>query len=251
LCAGAQAASFRPGAAVLDFQNVCGYSGHLLARRAADQLALDLGATGCWRVIDRAQTRRASLQRDLHAPYAVGLMQEVAHALGADVVFTGALQKLEVNPKTGSVKMTLLVEAVDQVSGQSAIATVQTGEAARQESDPEPTDVMVGAALAAASALAAQAASVNTGLMLTVTEPGEGKTVRLKPAAGVEVRRGYRLLLYRALVEGDERGPGKLIATLMVTDTGGDGCKAQVLAKAGDIHTDDIAVSICSKDTGR
>jgi len=244
------AAPFRPGAVVLDFQNVSGYSGRLLARRAADQLALDLGATGCWRVIDRSQTRRAAAQRDLRAPYAVGLMQELSHALGADVVFSGAIQKLEVNPKAGSVRLTVLVEAVDQISGQSVLATVQTGEVLRRDRAPEPTDVVVGEALAAACALAAKAAAVNTGLLLTVTDPGDGKAVRLSPGPGVIVARGYRLLLYRAVVDGEERVPGKLIAALMVADCGPDACQAQVLARAGDIHTDDIAVSICCKEKG-
>jgi hypothetical protein len=244
------AASFRPGATVLDFQNESGYSGRLLARRAADQLALDLGATGCWRVLDRSQTRRAAQQRDLRAPYAVGLMQELAHAVGADVVFTGAIQKLEVNPKAGSVRLTLLVEAMDQVSGQSVLATVQTGEVLRRDRAPEPTDVVVGEALAAACALAAKVAAVNTGLLLTVTDPGDGKTVRLAPGPDVAVARGYRLLLYRAVVEGDERVPGMLIAALMVTNCGPEASQAQVLAKAGDIHTGDIAVSICCKDKG-
>jgi len=38
-------AAFRPGAVVLSFGNTSVYSGHLLGRRAADQLALDLGGT--------------------------------------------------------------------------------------------------------------------------------------------------------------------------------------------------------------
>lgn len=244
------AAPFRPGAMVLGFQNVSGYSGHLLGRRAADQLALDLGGTGSWRVIDRSQTRRGAQKRDLRAPYAVGLMQELAHALGADVIFTGAIQKLEISAKAGTVRLTLLVEAVDQISGQSALATVQTGEVSVRDRDPEPTDVLIGQALAAACALAAKAAAANTGLALTVADPGDGKTLRVKPGPGVTVARGYRLLLYRAMVEGEERVPGKLIAALMVTDCGPDACQAQVLAKAGDIHTDDIAVSICCKDKG-
>jgi hypothetical protein len=244
-------AAFRPGAAVLDFQNVSAYSGHLLGRRAADQLALDLGATSCWRVIDRTQTRRAAAQRELHAPYAVGLMQELAHALGADMVITGAVQKLEVNPKAGSIKLTLLVEAVDQISGQSAMVTVKTGEAVRQEKKPEPTDVLIGEALSNASANAAKALAERTGLTMSVADPGDGQTLRLKPATGAQFQAGDRLLLYRAVTEGDVAQPGKVIATLMLSEVGPEQCKARVLAKAGDIHTDDIAVSICSGNNSK
>lgn len=238
-------AAFRPGAAVLDFQNVSAYSGHLLGRRAADQLALELGATGSWKVVDRMQTRRAALQRELRAPYAVGLMQELAHAIGGDMIFTGAIQKVEVSPKSGTTRLTLLVEAIDQISGQSAMATVHTGEAVRQEKMPQPTDVLVGEALAAAAALAAKAISAGTGAMVQVMEPGDGKTVRLKPASGVQMRSGCRLLLYRSVLEDQERVPRKLIGTLMLTNCGPEACTARVLAKAGDIHTDDIAVTVC------
>jgi hypothetical protein len=221
------------------------YSGYLLSRRAADQLALDLGGTACWRVVDRAQTARAMQQRQLRPPYAVWLMQELAHALGADVVFTGAIQKVEVDAKAGKIRLTLLVEGVDQVSGQSVVATVQTGEARRDEKAPQPTDVLVGQALAAASQLAAKVAAVNTGFMTTVSDPGDAKTVQLKRPADFEVKTGYRFLLYRAVPEGEGRVPGRLLAALMVTDVGAETCKATVLAKAGDIHTDDIAVSVC------
>ncbi len=246
IASGAHGAVFRPGAIVLEFQNLSAYQGHLLGRRAADQLAVELGATGAWRIIDRAQTRRAMQQRGLQAPYAVGLMQELAHALGAEMIFTGAIQKLAINPKTGSVRLTILVEAFDQISGQSALATVQTAEAVRQEKKPQPTDVLVDDALASALAVAAKVASANAGKIMTVTDPGDGKTVCLSKPAQERLQPGGRLLLYRPIIEGEERMPGKLIALLLLTECGPDGCQARVLARAGDIHTDDIAVSICS-----
>ncbi|MEI6501501.1 MAG: hypothetical protein WCP21_10825, partial [Armatimonadota bacterium] len=120
-------AAFRPGAVVLGFGNTSAYSGHLLGRRAADQLALDLGGSGVWRVLDRAQTDRACEQRDLRSPYATAYLQELGHALGGDVLFTGTVQKLEVDPKEGKIAVTVYVEALDQVSGQTALATLQTG----------------------------------------------------------------------------------------------------------------------------
>jgi len=239
-------AIFRPGAIVMDFQNISAYQGHLLGRRAADQLALELGATGAWRIIDRAQTRRAIQQRGWQAPYAVGLMQELAHALGAEIIFTGTIQKLEISPKTGLLRLALLVEAIDQISGQSALATIQAAEVPRQEKKPQPTDVLVDHALAAALSAAAKIAAKNVGQILTVMDPGDGKTVRLSKPAQESLQPGGRLLLYRPLPEGEERMPGKLIALLLLTECGPAGCQARVLARAGDIHTDDIAVSICS-----
>jgi hypothetical protein len=240
----AGAASFRPGAAVLDFQNVSVYTGHLMSRRAADQMALDLGATGNWRIVDRAQTARAVQQREMRPPYAVGMMQELGHALEADIIFSGAVQKLEVDAKAGKIRLTLLLEGVDQVSGQSVVATVQTGEGRRDDKAPQPTDVLVGQALADASQRAAKAASVNTGFMTTVTDPGDSKTVTLKRPADLEVKSGQRFLLYRAVPEDEGRVPGKLLAALMIVECKADSCRAQVLARAGDIHTDDIAVSV-------
>lgn len=238
-------ASFRPGAVVLTMGNTSTYSGHLLDRRAADQLALDLGATGVWRVIDRAQTDRATQQRDLRPPYATAYLQELAHALQGDVVFTGTVQKLEVVAKEGKLAVTVYVEALDQISGQIALATLQTGEARRNDRTPEPTDVLIGQALADATAKVAAVAARSTGIIATVIDPDDAKQITLKLPTGAVVKSGYRFLLYRAVPEGEERVPGKLIATLMVTTVNDGQSMATVLAKAGDIHTDDIAVSIC------
>lgn len=239
-------AGFRPGAAVLSFQNTSVYSGHLLGRRAADQLALDLGASGLWRVVDRAQCDRACAQRDLRPPYAVAYQQELGHALGADVIFAGAVQRLEVDPKLGRIRVTVYVEATDQVSGQSILGTLQSGEARRNERTPEPTDVLIGEALARACGAVAEAAARSTGIIATVADPGDGKTVSLTLPPGAVVRSGYRFLLYRAVTEGGEHVPGKLIAALMAVETPTTAtCRLKVLARAGDIHTGDIAVSVC------
>jgi hypothetical protein len=238
-------ASFRPSAAVPIFQNVSVYSGHLLGRRAADGLALDLGATGVWRVVDRAQTDRACQQRELTPPYAVAYMQELGHALSADVIFSGAIQKLEVDAKVGKIKVAVFAEAIDQVSGQSILATVQSGEARRNENAPEPTDVLIGKALADATQKIAARAAQSTGVIATVSDPGDGKAVTLRLPAAAAIQTGCRFLLYRAVVESGEHVPGKLIAALMVTTAGQDTCVTSVLAKSGDIHTGDIAVSVC------
>lgn len=239
-------AAFRPGALVLPFNNSSVYSGHLLGRRAADQLALDLGATGAWRVVDRAQADRAAEQRDLRPPYAVAYLQDLGHALGGDVIFSGAIQKLEVDPKLAKITVTIYVEGTDQVSGQSVLGTLQTGEARANAAAPEPTDVLIGRALADATAKAAAAAAKGTGVTGTISEPGDAKTVTLKLAPGAQAATGMRFLLYRAGLEGDQPTPTKLIATLMVTKTSADSATANVLARSGDIHTGDIAVSICS-----
>ena len=238
-------AAFRPGALVLPFQNTSSYSGHLLGRRAADQLALDLGASGVWRVVDRAQTDKALAQRRLRPPYAVAYLQELGHSVGGDLIFTGTIQKLEVEPKIGRLAVTIYCEATDQVSGQSVLATVQTGESRRNEREPVPTDVLIGHALADACAKVAAVAARNTGVVAEVTDPDEAKAVALKLPAGSNIASGSRFLLYRGVVEGQERVPGKLIGSLMVTEVRGEKCTARVLARSGDIHSGDIAVSVC------
>jgi hypothetical protein len=238
-------ASFRPGVLVLPFQNASTYSGHLLGRRAADQLALDLGGSGVWRVVDRADTDRAIQQRRLQPPYAVAYLQELGHALGGDLIFTGAIQKLDVEPKIGRLAITIYCEATDQVSGQSVLATAQMGESRRNDREPVPTDVLIGQALADACAKVAALAARNTGVVAEVSDPDEAKTVTLKLPAGASIASGSRFLLYRAVLEGQEHVPGKLIGSLMVTEVRGDQCTARVLARIGDIHSGDIAVSVC------
>jgi hypothetical protein len=242
--AGAEPAH-RPQVVVLVLQNSSNFGGRLLGRRAADQLAVDLGATGAWRVVDRAQTDRAAAQRDLQPPYAVGYLQQIGHALGGDLIVAGAVQKVEVDPRLGAVRVGLLVEMVDQVAGQAVLAVLHTGTVRRNAREPEPTDVLVGKALALASAEAAKASAVGVGLLGTVTEPGDGKTIKVSLAAEAAAQTGQRLLVYRGVVEGDQKTPGKLIATAMITEVAGESCRARVLSSAGDIHTGDLAVTLC------
>lgn len=245
LSSAAGAATFRPGAAVLPFHNTSMYSGHLLGRRAADQLALELGATGVWRVVDRAQTDQALEQRGLRPPYAVGYLQELGHALQADVIFTGTVQRLDVDKKTGGIRMTVFVEAVDQVSGQAVQAVTKTAEVRRNDRTPEPTDVLIGRSLAGVLAEVAVATGKYTGIIGEVAEPGDGTTVKLKLPENSGVETGFRFLLYRAVTEGEERVPQKLLASVMITKVSGTQADARVLARGGDIHSGDVAVSMC------
>lgn len=241
--AGAEPAH-RPQVVVLCLQNSSNFGGRLLGRRAADQLAVDLGATGAWRVVDRAQTDRAAAQRDLQPPYAVAYMQQIGHALGGDLIVAGAVQRVEVDPRLGAVRVGLLVEMVDQVAGQAVMTVLQTGTVRRNAREPEPTDVLVGKALALASAEAVRASAVGLGFMGSVSAPSDGKTVQLKLPADAAAQTGQRLLIYRGVVEGDQRTPGKLIATAMISEITGESCRARVLGSAGDIHTGDLAVTL-------
>jgi hypothetical protein len=242
--ASAQAGPFRPAVAVLRLRNLSAYGGDLLGRRAADQLALDLGSTGVWRVQDRTQTDRACLQRDLRPPYAVGYMQEIGHALAADLVSSGALQAVEVDPRAGVVRVTIYVEAVDQVSGQLVVGTQQSAETRRDTDHPLPTDVLVGRAVAVACAKAAKVTALGPALQGEVTDPRDSKSVLLKLPEQAALRPGQRLLLYRAVTEGEAHVPGRLIAALMVTEAKAGSAEARVLAHSGDIHTGDIAVTV-------
>lgn len=234
----------RPAVAVLGFQNRSGYGGKLLGRRAADQLALDLGLTGYWRVLDRAQCDRVCAERDLSPPYAVGSLQELGHALEADLVFTGIVQSVEISPRSGEVRTRLYVEAVDQVAGQPVLGVQQLAVEARTDKQPVATDVLVGRAMAQVCAAAAALSAQGPGVQGQVSDPGDGKVLTLTFADKVTLEAGQRLLLYRAVPEGDQRVAGKLIGSLMVVETKAGACRAKVLGQAGDIHTEDLAVTI-------
>lgn len=240
----ASAAAFRPAVAVLLLQNLSPYGGRLLGRRAADQLALDLGATGLWRVLDRAQTDRACQQRELRPPYAGGYMQEVGFALGADLIFSGTLQSVEISAAAGRVRVALYAEAIDQVSGQVVLGTRQTAEVTRDAKRPEPTDVLVSQALASACAAVAKLSAAGPQVQAQIDDPRDGKSVTLKLPAETTLATGQRLLLYRAVPEGAGHVPGKLLAALMVSRASAGSCEAQVLAHSGDIHSGDLAFTV-------
>ena len=174
--AGAAEADFRPQVVVLTGHNNSSHGGRLLGRRAADQLALDLAATGVWRVTDRAQTDRTAAQRDLQPPYAVAYLQQIGHALGGDLVVSSVVQRVEVDPRQGAVRVVLQVEIVDQVAGQAVMNTQYSGTVRRDAREPEPTDVLVGRALALAAGAAARASAVGVGAAGTITDPGNGNT---------------------------------------------------------------------------
>ena len=239
----------RPAVVVLPLQNLSNYGGKLLGRRAADQLALDLGTTGYWRVLDRAQADRACQQRDLTPPFAVGYLQEIGFALNADLVFSGAVQSVAIAPRTGEVTVRVYVEAVDQVSGQAALGTIQTATQTRDAAKPLPTDVLVGQALALACGAAAAFSAQGPGAQGELSDPADSKLVVVKFAPEVTLAAGQRLLLYRSSLDGDQRVAGKLIASLMVVEGKAGACRARVLGKAGDIHTDDLALTIGAPPT--
>jgi hypothetical protein len=142
------------------------------------------------------------------------------------------------------VRLTVYVEAVDQVSGQLVVGTQQTATERRNPAQPEATDVLVSKALAGACAQAARATATGPGVQGEVADPRDGKTIALKLPEQVALKPGQRLLLYRPTLEGDERGPGKLIAAVMVTKSEAAATEARVLARGGDIHTGDIAVTV-------
>lgn len=241
---------FRPALAVLPLQNLSGYGGLLLGRRAADQLALDFGGSGAWRVLERAQSDRACEQRELTPPYAVGHMQEVAHALGADLVCSGAVQSLEVDARAGVVRLTMHVEVIDQISGQMVVASRLAVNARRSADDPEPTDVLVGRALAQAAAEAAKLAAAGPRAQGEVSSPGVNGEVQLSFPSDHGLRTGQRCLLYRPATDANGKVPGKLLAALMVTRVDGNVLRAKVLARSGDIHTGDMAVPVGPPSAG-
>lgn len=235
---------FRPALAVLPMHNLSGYGGALLGRRAADQVALDFGSSGAWRVLDRAQSDRACQQREMTPPYAVGYMQELAHALGADLVCSGAVQSVEVDGRAGVVRLTMYVEVVDQVSGQMVVASRPAVVVRRSAGAPEPTDALVSRALAQAAAEAAELAAAGPRVQGEVTSPGSDGVVELAFVTQAGVKPGQRLLLYRPFAEGDVKVPGRLLAALMVIRADGSTVRAEVLGRSGDIHTGDLAVAV-------
>lgn len=241
---------FRPALVVLPLHNLSGYGGSLLGRRAADQLALEFGSSGAWRVLDRAQSDRACQQRELVPPYAVGYMQDVAHALGADLICSGAVQTMDVDARGGVVRLTMHVEIVDQISGQMVVVSRPAVVVRRNVADPEPTDLLVSRALAQAAVEAAKLAAAGPRAQGEVTGPEANGELRLVFPADSGITTGQRCLLYRPTTDGDGNVPGRLLAALMVTRAEGTSVRAKVLARSGDIHTGDLAVPVGPPSAG-
>lgn len=230
--------AYQPPVAVLDFNDMSAYSGHLLGRRAADSVFLALKDGGGWTLIERRTVRQECHKLELEPPFAVGHLQQVAHLVGAHLAVSGLVKSCTVTAARASV--VLVVEVVDLPSGE--IASRASCEGSAPAKPDQPIDLMVDRALAAAAANGAQRLGDFPRVMAAVALGAGGDALTLNAGSQTGVTAGLKLLVYHA---GDGGKPtGEPIATIRVASAQAAQSQCRVLASREAPGTGDIAVAV-------
>ncbi len=231
----------RPVVAVLEFHDYSSYQEHLVGRRVADSLCAALTATGRWETVAPAAVRRAIHTMNLKPPFAVGYQQALAHAVNADMTVTGRVEGVKIDPAQGSVKVVLIADFIDRISGQSTMPVQVAGTAKRDINKPKPTDMIVEEALTQACQLLAEITrTLPLGLAEVTNVDGDELTLRADMNSSLVT--GDRMLLFRKRSSGSREY--ELVACLMVNKLDGLSVRAKVLGKANDIYTGDLATCV-------
>ena len=115
---------------VVDFINESGVQGELLSRLATDAVVVEMSKTNRYDVnITRTQIKAEMEKLDLHPPLdKLGLVR-LGEALSADAMLEGSIKSVQLSGSgvTRRATVTLLVQMVDQASGEIINGAVQTG----------------------------------------------------------------------------------------------------------------------------
>ncbi len=107
----------RPKTAVLELRAAVGGVPADFGLVGARLLAAALGATGQYDVIDSEKTEAAVREHGLRPPFAVGHLQLLAEALGAEVLVHGSVRGVTYDAEAGSASVILSIELVEGKSG--------------------------------------------------------------------------------------------------------------------------------------
>lgn len=108
----------RPKTAVLELRAAVGGVPTDFGLAGSRLLARALDATGRYDVIDSATVEAEVRQRGLRPPFAVGHLQLLSHALGADLLVHGSVRGVTLDSEAGSASVILAIEVVDGRSGE-------------------------------------------------------------------------------------------------------------------------------------
>ncbi|MFQ3548361.1 MAG: hypothetical protein SNJ70_01250, partial [Armatimonadota bacterium] len=116
--------------AVVDFENYSGVQGDLLAKMATDAVVVEMGKTNRYDVgITRSQIKAEMERLDLRRPLTKSGVIRLGEALSADAVLIGNVKevKLTGSGATRTAYVTLMLQLIDQASGETTNGAVQTG----------------------------------------------------------------------------------------------------------------------------
>ncbi len=229
--------------AILNFNDLTDYEGHMLSRRAADALFVALSEAGDWELVEGRLVRGLCRELALEPPFGVGHLQQVAHLTGAHLVISGIVNECRIHDAEGGVAVSVSVETVDLVSGDAVASFAAKGRAARQLG--QPTDVVVERALVAAAQQAAERLLDFPPVRAGIQARSGREMVVLDEGRKAGVVPGLRLLVYRA--SQDREPVGEPIAVIRTHSVAAERAECRVLATRDIISVEDVAVAVGRK----
>lgn len=115
---------------VVDFVNESGIQGDILARLATDAVVVEMAKTRDYNVgITRTQMRVEMEKLDLRPPLTTLGLLMLGEALSADAMLEGVIKSVQIagSGPTRRASVTLVVQMIDQASGEIINGAVQTG----------------------------------------------------------------------------------------------------------------------------
>ena len=115
---------------VVDFVNESGVQGELLSRLATDAVVVEMAKTNRYEVsISRAMIKTEMERLDLHPPLTKLGLVRLGEALSAEAMLEGSIKSVQLagTGATRRASVTLVVQMIDQASGEIINGAVQTG----------------------------------------------------------------------------------------------------------------------------
>lgn len=115
---------------VVDFMNESGVQGELLSRLATDAVVVEMSKTNRYDVsITRSMIKSEMEKLDLHPPLTKLGLVRLGESLQADAMLEGSIKSVQLSGSgvTRRASVTLVVQMIDQASGEIINGAVQTG----------------------------------------------------------------------------------------------------------------------------
>jgi len=184
-----------PSVAVFPFADPADLPDRMIGRRAADATWAALRTDAPWEPADPAWLLRLCEAEGVQAPFAVGHLQMLGQRMRAPLAAAGLVETCELNPRRGIAQVTLLVELVETLGGNSLASARGVASATREQG--EPLDGALDRALTeAATDAARQLASFDAASAIVVATLPDGRVLMDGPAEP-RIKQGAKLVIFR------------------------------------------------------
>jgi len=190
-------------AAVVEFNELGGYKARGLGRRSAEWTYRLLAEAGRWRLVPRPETLEAEQKAGVRPPLEVADLQRLGDALGAQLLVSGVVDRVELDRRRARVTVAVRVEVTETTSGEIVAAANGKATVQGHRERPCPTDELVEEALQEACKRALKPLLSRPVLLGRVLARGEHGQFRIDLTSGQGLRKDRRVLVVRG--QGDQR----------------------------------------------